>query len=79
MPIAGPWIQIGIKPTTFDQDYWGMWLVIDGLLQAAGATMLIIGIATPQTETVLAGGGLRDRGRAARGPELGGLALLGRF
>jgi hypothetical protein len=52
VPIAGPWIQLATKPTSFSQDYWGPWLIIDGLLQATGLTMLVIGIATPRTETV---------------------------
>ena len=54
VPVAGPWIQLGVKPTTFSQDYWAPWLIIDGLMQVAGITMLVIGIATPRTETVVA-------------------------
>src|SRR5262245_53713237 len=47
IPVIGPWIQLGVKPTSFDADNWGTWLIIDGLLQATGLALLIIGIATP--------------------------------
>lgn len=54
VPVAGPWAQLAAKPTSFDQDDWGTWLIINGLLQAGGLTMLIIGIATPSRQTIYA-------------------------
>lgn len=80
IPVAGPWVQLAVKPTDFDQDYWATWLIIDGLLQAAGLTVLIVGIATPS----------HSRGRASvPGPSLAlrpsaspghaGLSLVGSF
>lgn len=80
IPVAGPWVQLAVKPTDFDQDYWATWLIIDGLLQAAGLTVLIVGIATPS----------HSRGYAAvQGPTLAlspsaspghaGLSLVGSF
>lgn len=81
VPIAGPWIQLAVKPTDFREDYWGAWLIIDGLLQGAGAIMLIAGIATPSEETVYAdlGGGVEIAIAPQIGPGFAGLALDGRF
>jgi hypothetical protein len=44
IPIAGPWIALSQHPGGFDDDAWGIWLVANGLLQAAGFTMIIGGI-----------------------------------
>lgn len=44
IPLFGPWIELAIKPTRFDQDGWGGWLVLNGLLQATGLGILIAGI-----------------------------------
>lgn len=82
IPAAGPWIQLAVKPTPFSQDYWGPWLIIDGLMQAAGLIMLVVGIATPRTETVLAqgsGGGVELAFVPRIGPDQLGAGLLGRF
>jgi hypothetical protein len=81
IPIVGPWIQIGVKPTSFDNDNWGIWLIIDGILQAGGLSMLIIGLITPQRETVYSD---RESGFELAvlpqiGPGFTGLSLAGRF
>lgn len=45
VPLAGPWIQLGIMgPSTFGRDAWGLWFVADGLLQATGLALLIAGL-----------------------------------
>jgi hypothetical protein len=46
VPVLGPWIQLAVQPTSFGNDGWGTWLILDGLLQAAGFTMLIVGVVT---------------------------------
>ncbi|AKF10282.1 hypothetical protein [Sandaracinus amylolyticus] len=74
MPIAGPWIQLAVKPTAFDSDDRGTWLIFDGLLQAAGAALLIAGIATS--------GGDEEPALSilpSAGPHHAGLSLAGRF
>jgi hypothetical protein len=48
IPLAGPWLQLAAKPTSPTEDGWTTYLVIDGLLQAAGATMLILGLTLRQ-------------------------------
>ncbi len=45
IPVVGPWIELAIKPTGFEEDGWGTWLVLNGLLQATGLGILIAGIA----------------------------------
>lgn len=81
IPIAGPWIQLGVKPTSFAQDYWGAWLIINGLMQASGLTMLIAGIATPRTYTEVSATGPAFEVALLPniGPEHVGAALVGRF
>lgn len=80
IPVAGPWIQLGVKPTAFSQDYWAPWLIINGLMQVSGVTMLIIGASTSRTETVAAA---EPNFRMAFVPQLGpvraGGALIGSF
>ncbi len=81
IPVLGPWIQLAVKPTSFRNDDWGGWLIVDGALQAAGLALLIIGLATPRTETVYAD---RESGfELAVVPTVGssqwGLAAVGRF
>jgi len=43
VPIIGPWIQLAVKPPS-DGDIWPEWLVIDGIIQGAGAVLLFVGI-----------------------------------
>lgn len=52
LPLVGPWIQLGIKPGGLGNDGWGPYLIIDGLLQAGGLTMLILGATITETVTV---------------------------
>jgi len=79
VPVLGPWIQMGIKPTSLGADDWAYYLTIDGILQAAGATMLILGIAIPVERTVYAEDGERRGIDLAIAPSPTGLNLLGRF
>lgn len=80
IPVAGPWIQLAVKPGGFE-DSWAGYLVVDGLLQAAGLTMLILGIAIQEEETYYV------RGEGGSGFAIvptadqngGGLAAVGRF
>lgn len=75
VPVIGPWIQIAILPNY--SNYWPLWLVIDGLLQTAGAAMLIAGLsmdsgdegeATPQVSIL-----------PSFGPDHARLDLVGTF
>lgn len=81
IPIAGPWVQLAVKPTSFDNDYWGMWLIIDGLLQAAGFTMLVAGIATSTSDSdeTADAGGVELMLLPSVGAGHAGLTLAGRF
>lgn len=45
LPVVGPWIALSQQKTSeFDDDFWGVWLIANGLLQAAGVTMIVGGI-----------------------------------
>lgn len=82
VPVLGPWIQLGIKPTPIDQDYWVTWLVIDGVLQAAGLTMLIVGLTVRESVEVRAVAEIGDFTLSVTpfaGPTGSGLALSGTF
>ncbi len=81
IPIAGPWVQLGVQPTSFDNDYWGVWLIIDGLIQAAGFTMLIAGIATSTSDSdeTADAGGVQLMVMPSVGAGHAGLTLMGRF
>lgn len=52
LPIAGPWVQLALKPTDFRNDGWGPWLIANGIWQGAGAALLIAGLATIGDEEV---------------------------
>ncbi len=80
IPLAGPWIQLAVKPTS-DRDGWLPYLVIDGLLQIAGLTMLILGVSLRETVTVYSEGpaGFELAVLPSAGPDGGGLGLVGRF
>jgi len=52
IPLAGPWIQLAIKPGTLSDDSWGPYLIIDGILQAGGLIMLICGASITETVTI---------------------------
>jgi hypothetical protein len=44
IPVLGPWIQMGLKPGGLANDGWALFLSLDGLVQAAGWTLLIVGL-----------------------------------
>lgn len=50
IPAIGPWVQLAVQPSDFNSDYWGMWLILNGLLQTTGLVLLVVGIATPSEE-----------------------------
>ncbi|MBN8612813.1 MAG: hypothetical protein J0L92_19615 [Deltaproteobacteria bacterium] len=50
IPAIGPWVQLAVQPSGFNSDYWGMWLILNGVLQTTGLVLLIVGIATPSEE-----------------------------
>jgi hypothetical protein len=80
IPLAGPWVQLAVKPDGLGSDGWGPYLVVDGVLQAAGLTMLIVGLAVQEEHTVVARGDAPSFAIAPMiGPELTGLAASGRF
>ena len=81
IPLAGPWVQLAIKPTGFTQDYWAVWLLLDGILQLTGTTLLVIGAATHRTVTVYAeaSSGFELAVLPMASPEHAGLVALGRF
>ena len=79
IPVVGPWIQMAVKPTAFDQDDWAYYLTVNGILQAAGLTMLVLGIAIPVERTVYAENGERRGIDLAIAPSTNGISLLGRF
>lgn len=51
IPVLGPWIQMAVKPGSLEQDSWAGYLAVNGLLQAAGVTMFILGFVFQETET----------------------------
>ncbi|MBX3272380.1 MAG: hypothetical protein KF729_19125 [Sandaracinaceae bacterium] len=77
VPVAGPWIQLALKPNGLSDDGWGTYLVIDGLLQAAGLTMLILGATI--TETVTVYGDRRTGPSLSLGVGPGSLSATGTF
>lgn len=81
VPIAGPWIQLAVKPTDFRNDYWGPWLIANGIWQGAGAALLIAGLATIGDEEVPSAsvGGVRWTLLPSFGADLGGMTLAGTF
>lgn len=80
VPLVGPWVQLGTKPYS-ERDGWMPYLVIDGLLQVAGLTMLILGVSLRETVTVYAEGpgGFELGVVPYGGADGGGLAAVGRF
>lgn len=77
IPLAGPWIQMALKPGSLNDDGWGTYLIIDGLLQAGGLTMLILGATI--TETVTVYGDSRTGPSLSFGIAPGGLSASGTF
>lgn len=79
VPVLGPWIQMAVKPTSLDEDDWAYYLTINGIIQAVGTTMLVLGIAIPVTRTVYAENGESEGIDLAIVPTGNGISLLGRF
>jgi hypothetical protein len=81
IPVVGPWIQMALQPTSFGNDGWGPYLIIDGLLQAAGLTMLVIGVATQggDEDTAENDDGIELTILPSVSPGFAGLTALGRF
>lgn len=48
-PVLGPWIQIALKPGSLANDDWAYYLTINGLIQALGTTLLVLGLTIPVT------------------------------
>ncbi len=81
IPLVGPWVQLGVKPTAFSEDGWAIWLILNGVMQAAGTALLVSGIALSDD-----GGGsaAADSGPSFAvlpnvGPNHAGLSLFGSF
>ncbi len=76
VPVLGPWLQLMSKPTGFEEDDWGRWLIVDGIAQAAGLALLIAAIGRwgsgPDADEDLELDPLV-------GPGVGGAMLSGRF
>jgi hypothetical protein len=79
VPIAGPWIQLAVKPTAALDDSWSTYLVVNGLMQAAGVTMFILGLTLRSKPTSYAA----NEPSLMIGPmasgEGAGLSAFGRF
>lgn len=54
VPVVGPFVLSGIVETTVDDYYLTYLLVADGIAQAAGLVLAIIGLVSQQTEMVAA-------------------------
>jgi len=78
VPVLGPWIQLAIKPSGLSDDSWGPYLVVNGILQAGGLALLIVGASVRETDTVY---GSRENGGpyVAVGATGNGLQLTGAF
>lgn len=79
VPLAGPWIQLAIKPTDPFDDSWATYLVIDALLQTAGLTMLILGVTLRTETTARADAGPSLMIAPLAGQNTAGLTAYGRF
>lgn len=81
IPIVGPWVQLGLKPTAFGEDDWAIWLIINGVMQATGTALLVSGIALSDDGDGHAG--VSNGPSFAVLPNVGashaGLALFGNF
>ncbi len=78
VPVLGPWLQLGLKPTGFSNDGWGPYLIANGILQAGGLTLIILG-ATVQETVTLYGDSQGSGSFMAVAPSAGGLQLYGAF
>jgi hypothetical protein len=80
VPAVGPWIQLALIPSG-GRSEWDQYLVTDGVIQLAGLTMLILGIAIPVERTVYAqnGGGVQFGFVPNLSPNSAGGSLVGTF
>lgn len=79
IPLVGPWLQLAAKPTDPTNDGWATYLAVNGILQSAGVTMLILGFVLRKPV-----GGYADSGPSIRvtpmiGEQVTGLTASGRF
>jgi hypothetical protein len=75
VPVAGPFLQM----TKTESSSGNVTLAIDGIAQAAGATMLIVGITSPKTVLVRNDLGQVHVMPMRMGDKGGGLGLVGTF
>jgi hypothetical protein len=94
VPILGPWITLGaLKPNcgglyndepagctrVHTQSGWRAILIVDGLVQLLGATLITVGLALPREELVIAGTVKARVVPTPLGSSSHGLALTGTF
>jgi hypothetical protein len=49
VPIAGPWIDLGLRPPSTTEENWArLGLVVDGVAQLAGLALVITGLVMKQ-------------------------------
>ena len=75
VPVAGPFLQM----TKTESSSGNVTLAIDGIAQAAGATMLIVGLTSPKTVLVRNDLGSVQVLPMKMGQDGGGLGLVGTF
>lgn len=75
VPVAGPFLQM----TKTESSTGNVFLAIDGIAQAAGATMLIVGITSPKTVLVRNDLGQVQVMPMRMGKDGAGLGLVGTF
>lgn len=75
VPVAGPFLQM----TKTDSSTLNVMLAIDGVAQAAGATMLIVGLTSPKTVLVRNDLGEVRLTPMRMGQNGGGLGIVGTF
>jgi len=77
VPVAGPFIQLGLEPGTAGGDAWAPFLIANGITQTFALTFLLVELLHPSRRVSLTSGAVEVR------PELGaqraGLSLIGTF
>ncbi len=79
VPVLGPWIQLALKPTGLEQDDWATWLVINGLVQAAALTTLILALVHAHSDEHAARDAVELFVAPAFSPSHVGVTLTGRY
>jgi hypothetical protein len=77
VPLIGPWLQLGAKPTNHGADGWVAWLVVDGIVQLAGLTMIVAALLNPRRVVIDVPNGLSVKPEL--GPDRAGAVLVGVF